>query len=251
MASNRIQIEVTMQGIYSYERPAYGYGTETAYIYNMVDENGKVYVWKTTTYMGIEVEDPNGHFTSKRGKTYEFYKINKNDKIVITASVKGESEYKGQPQTELTRVKVKERTFEAETWEQAQARKAAKAQEQLDSVKGGDFIWTMSYRQYKEHYSDCETVTGSYNSHEEESMRSHRRIPATIDVIIREGRLKNSGVRGKHYSGYRLRNKNGEQVVYRAIKEENAIRRAEKEFGGEWECIKVYDYGYNRDEFWY
>ncbi len=239
MTTNRIQVEVTMNSIYSFEAVKYcGWGTETRYIYNMQAEDGTVYVWKTTAFMGLEVEDENGHFTDRRGKTYEFYKINKGDKIVISASVKGESEYKGQPQTELTRVKVKERTFRAETWEEIQAKREAekqqKAKEQRNSLQGEDFIWRMPYKQYKEHYSDCETVAGSF--------RTHEKRPCTIEVIVRQGRLKNSGVRGEHYSGYRLQNSEGEQVVYRAVKEENAIRRAEKEFGGEWECIKIYDY---------
>lgn len=246
MATNKIQVKVTMQGIYSYEAPAYGYGTETRYIYNMVAEDGTAYVWKTTVFMGIEIPDENGDFTDRRGRKYSFSKVNKGDRLVIAGSVKGVGEYRGQPQTELARVKVKERTFEAETWEMIQARrkaeKEAKAEEQRESLAGKDFIWKMPYRQYKEHYSDCETVVGSYDDHIREREMTRRHIPATIDVIIREGRLKNSGVRGEHYSGYEVQNENGMKVVYRAVKEENAIRRAEKEFGGEWECVKIYNY---------
>lgn len=244
--AERIEKTVEMKGIYSYMRPAYTYGVETAYIYNMMDEDGTVYVWKTTTFMGVEIETKDGHIIKANGKAYDFSAINKGDVIRIKASVKGQSEYKGQPQTELTRVKVLERTFKAKTWaeiqEERKAEKERKAQEQIDSLKGEDFIWTMTYRQYKEHYSDCETVAGSYDDHEEANRHSYRRIPATISVIIREGRLKASGVRGEHYSGYKLRNTDGECIVYRAVKEENAIRRAKKEFGGEWECVKVYEY---------
>lgn len=240
----RIEITVTMKGIYSYEAPAYGYGYETRYIYNMLGEDGTVYVWKTTAYMGLYVDDKNGHFCNSKGVWQEFYGINKGDVIRITASVKGESEYKGEPQTELTRVKVVERLFAAETYEERQKRiaaeKAQKAQEQRDSLTGQDFIWRMPYKQYKEHYSDCETVAGSF-------ARNPKSV-CTIEVIVREGRLKASGVRGEHYSGYRLQNEEGEQVVYRAVKEENAIRRAEKDFGGKWECIKVYDY--NVENIW-
>ena len=64
----------------------------------------------------------------------------------------------------------------------------------------------------------------------------------TIAVIIRVGRLKASGVRGEHYSGYELENEVGSHIVYRAVKEENAIKRATKEFGGNWECVKIYNY---------
>lgn len=247
--AERIEAVVTMKSVYSYERAAYTYGTETAYIYNMEAEDGTVYVWKTTSFMGIELPAANpddAHFINSKGKAVDFFKINKNDVIRIKASVKRQGEYKGQPQTELTRVKVLERIFKAETWEEIQAKreaaKAAKAEEQRDSLNGEDFIWRMPYKQYKEHYSDCETVAGSYNDHMREREMTRRYIPATIDVIIREGRLKNSGVRGEHYSGYEVQNENGMKVVYRAVKEENAIRRAEKEFGGEWECVKIYNY---------
>lgn len=247
MAGTRIQAEVEVKGIYSYQRAAYGYGTETAYIYNMVAEDGTVYVWKTTAFMAIEVPytgKPGFHnFEDRKGNPIEYSQINKGDKVVITASVKEQSEYKGQPQTVVTRVKVKERTFAAETWEERKARKEAekkaKAQEQKDSLAGKDFIWRMPYKQYKEHYSDCETVANSYDS----GVRNGRKLHvATIEVIVREGRLKASGVRGKHFSGFELRNEAGERTVYTAVSEENAIRRAEKDFGGAWECTHIYNY---------
>jgi len=237
----RIEATVTMKGIYSYEAATYtGWSTETRYIYNMVAEDGTVYVWKTTSFMGLEVEadEERGHIRKANGKWYNFSRINKNDIITIKATVKGESEYKGQKQTELTRVKVVSRQFAAETYEEMIARKEAEKQARIDaqiaSIKGDDFIWRMPYKQYKEHYADCETVEGSFDR------KPYR--PATIEVIVREGRLKASGVRGEHYSGYKLENADGEMVVYRAVKEENAIRRAEKEFGGSWKCIKVYEY---------
>lgn len=238
----RIEATVTMKGIYKYEAPAYtGYGYDTHYIYNMVAEDGTVYVWKTTTFMSLKYEAENGCKTDAKGRSWAYSLINRGDVVTIKATVKGEGEYKGQKQTELTRVKVVSRQFKAETYEEMIARKEAEKQAraaaQRASLKDGDRLWRMEYRQYKEHYADCETVEGSYEKRD--------RRPATIEVIIREGRLKASGVRGEHYSGYRLQNADGEQVVYRAVKEENAIRRATKEFGGVWECIKIYQYERN------
>lgn len=233
----RIKVEVELKGIYSYDVPSYGYGFETRYIYNMVSEDGTVYVWKTKSYMELKFrDDENGCEIDSKGRGWSYAMINSGDKVVITASVKGVSEYKGQEQTELQRVKVVERTFKAETWEEKQRRikkeKEAKAEEQRASLKGEDFIWAMPYRQFKEHYSDCETVSGSYEV---------RNGQAIIEVIVREGRLKNSGVRGKHYRGYRLVNENNEHIVCRAVSEENALRRAEKEFPNEtWTCDKIY-----------
>ena len=240
----RINITVTMKGIYSYEAPAYGYGTETRYIYNMVDENGKVYVWKTTCFMIIDIKCNKNDLCYKHTKDgknwYRPEKINKGDVIEISATVKGESEYKGQPQTEVNRVKVVNRIFKAKTWEEIvaerEAEKKAHELEQRNSLQGEDFIWKMPYRQYKEHYADCETVENSF-------VRDHG--VALIEVIVREGRLKASGVRGEHYSGYSLVNENGERIVYRAVKEENALKRAKQDFpNNEWVCDKIYTYGH-------
>ena len=49
-------------------------------------------------------------------------------------------------------------------------------------------IIRMKYKAYKEHYSDCETVYDSYDKGNK-----------SIEVIIPEGRMKNSGVRGKKF----------------------------------------------------
>ena len=241
--AQRIKAVVTMKNIYSYEAPAYGYGYETKYIYTMVAEDGTVYVWKTTTFMGYEVEDPNGWIIrEKKGQevVYRFDNINKNDVIEITASVKGQGEYKGQPQTELTRVKVVSRIVKAKTKEEIIDEKK---QEQKETLKPGDFIWRMPYKQYKDHYSDCETIAGSYDSGE----RAYRRVAPSIEVIIREGRLKNSGVRGEHFIGYEiLFNEDGKQVrtVYRAVSEENAIKRFNKDFPNATDVKmgQIYDY---------
>lgn len=243
--ANRIEATVTMTNIYEYEAPAFGYGYETRYIYTMTAEDGTVYVWKTTAFMTLKVEDPDGWEIDRKGRRWNYLKINSGDIIKIAASIKGESEYKGQPQTELTRVKVIERTFKAETPEERAARiekeRKAKAQEQRDSLIGQDFIWTMPYKQFKEHYADCETVEGSFER--------HRNRPCTIAVIIREGRLKASGVRGEHYSGYSfLVTDNGEKVrvVYRAVNEENAEKRCKKDFPAATEISLDNIYHYNQ-----
>jgi hypothetical protein len=241
MAGTKIEAIVTMKNVYSYEAPAYGYGYETRRIYTMQAEDGTVYVWKTAACMCEQIPQTDER-EIELGNKWSYSPVNKGDVIRIKASVKGYGEYNGQPQTELTRVKVLERTFKAKTLEDIQREKQEaqerKAREQMDSLQGEDFVWQMPYKQYKDHYGDCETVAGSFIPADPE----RRRYAALITVIVREGRLKASGVRGEHYSGYRLENADGKQVVYRAVKEENAIRRAEKEFGGTWKCVKVYYY---------
>ena len=240
----RVTLTVEVKNIYSYEAPAYGYGYETRYIYTMQDDNDTVYVWKTSAYMCVNVYEgvnpETANFFDRKGNAYEPQAIRKGDRVIITATVKGQGEYKGQPQTELTRVTVKERTYNAEV--DRKQRKENNKAEQLDSLHGEDFIWEMPYRQYKTHYSDCETVIDSYDDHE-------GRFPATIKVIIREGRLKNSGVRGQHFSGYELFfiDTDGKKVrvCYRAVSEDNAIKHLYKDFPKAQEVTpgEIYMYG--------
>lgn len=47
----------------------------------------------------------------------------------------------------------------------------------------------MKYSRYKKSYSDCETIHGTYDKETK-----------TIGVVIPDGRMKNSGVRGQSYS---------------------------------------------------
>lgn len=180
----RVDMKVKLVGEYQYDRKKYAsYGYETVSIYKMTDESDKVYVWKTTSWLAYNDEP-----------------INRGSVIVIAATVKGESEYNGEMQTELTRVKVKEVIEMGKSWEQIQAEREqareAKKAEQLASLKGEDFIWRMPYKQYKERYADCETVIDSFSR--------PRFGTASIEVIIREGRLKASGVRGRHFHSFRL-----------------------------------------------
>ena len=86
----------------------------------------------------------------------------------------------------------------------------------------------MLYSRYKKHYSDCETVSGSYC-----------KITKTIDVIVPLGRMKKSGVRGESFQEYIV--ECAELVKYgdddetpthffaaRAISGKNAIKQAKR-----------------------
>lgn len=247
----RINLEVTMANIYEYQFPDPFGRLESRFIYTMNGTDGKQYVWKTAKGMAVRVESTKGdgmEYDSREGKWYNYPLIRQGDIIKITASVKGESEYKGHPQTELMRVKVVERVYSC-----YEDKVVKRKEDQLLSLKGEDFIWReMPYKQYKEHYNDCETVVDSFNDHEGQR-------PATIDVIIREGRLKASGVRGGHYSGYEFFfTDNGEKcrVCYRAISEETALRRLLKEFPEAQDITpgQIFDYRagseFARDHFW-
>lgn len=221
----RVDMRVKLVGEYQYDRQKYaGYGYETVNIYKMADDNGNIYVWKTTSWLVFNDEP-----------------INRGSVIVIAATVKGESEYNGEKQTEINRVKVKEVIEMGKSWEQIQAEREqareAKRAEQLASLKGEDFVWTMPYKQYKERYADCETVIDSF-------VRP-RFGGCYIDVIIREGRLKASGVRGKHFHSYRLvwEEEDGRHTgAFVAVDYEHAEAQFHKMVGKYAECELVEQY---------
>lgn len=84
--------------------------------------------------------------------------------------------------------------------------------------------YRMKYSQYKKHYADCKTVPGTYDT-----------IEKSIIVLIPEGRMKKSGVRGQRYNYYRfsgIDKKTGEKVetTVKAITGENAIKQLIRRF---------------------
>ena len=109
--AQRIEAVVTMKNIYRYTVPAYGYGTEERFIYTMEGEDGTVYVWKTGVFWVeyVPADERTAYLIDEKGRAWDTSRINKDDVLKIKASVKGQSEYKGQPQTELQRVKLVER----------------------------------------------------------------------------------------------------------------------------------------------
>lgn len=77
----------------------------------------------------------------------------------------------------------------------------------------------MLYRRYKQHFSDCETVPGSYD-----------KATKTIEVELPEGRMKPSGVRGQRFKYLEFRgieNSTGRVVrcTIKATCTANAIKR--------------------------
>ena len=211
---DRVELVVTLKSEYRYASN-YGYKPQTMSLYNMQDEDGNVYVWRTAGVLGRDTEDG-----------YEV--VNRDDKIRIKATIKKFSEYKGTQQTEVTRVVVLDVLDKALTKAQ---KDALRREEQLASLESGDHVWTMPYRQYKEHYSDCETLAGSYTTYD--NPYGHVLRTPTIDVIIKAGRLKNSGTRGRRFGWYDVRfvmDGKDTCTCYKAICGENAVKRAMKEY---------------------
>ena len=220
--AEKIKAAVTLVGEYTFANRFNRFNA--MHIYKMEDADGKVYVWKTSGYLQYAPADES-----------QYRCIIKNDMIEIIASVKGESEYKGEKQILLNRVKVTKVIKEHIT---KKFREQQLKKEQMESLGEGDRLWEIPYRQFKEHYADCETLAGSYRE-----IERGRDAGAYITIILRAGRLKASGVRGEHFSGYLCENEVGEKVTYRAVSEENAVKRASKEFPGHtWEVIKIYRY---------
>ena len=102
--------------------------------------------------------------------------------------------------------------------------------QQLESMKEGDKVYRMPYRQYKQHYADCEKVIGSYEP------ASYYQYGATIEVIIPEGRIKPSGVRGQSFDYFRFVC-DDECITLRAIDEEHARKRLPK--GKNWQMKEM------------
>ena len=199
----KVSVEVVLVNDYSYVDRAYSYYGTTHYIYTMKDAEGNLYVWKTTSSLTNWQPD---------GDACKCVCIHKGDTMIISGTVKEHSEYKGEKQTVLTRCKFSLVAHK-------QNKQESKAQAQKASLAEGDFIWEMPYRQYKQHYSDCETIAGSYDEE-----------LGTVDVIIRAGRLKNSGTRGKHFMVFKFTFKDGKYACFRAVSEENAEKQMLKMF---------------------
>ena len=253
----RITIEAKLAKKIHYTK-SFGWQTTEMTIYKFVDAAGKIYVWNTSAVLGMEVEIPWESKTcylidEDKHKKYDWIGVQEGDTVKITAAVKGESEYKGEKQTELQRVKVAEIIERAADLKaQKKAEREAQKQAQLDSISGGDFIWEMPYKQYKEHYADCETVIDSYEDHIDRY--GFVTAPPTIKVIIREGRLKASGTRGRHYAGHRIQYElDGKTYVepFRAVSEATAIRQAKKEHptAKNFSCVEIIHYTHKSD--WY
>lgn len=201
--------EMTLKLVKQYEYTStFGYGyNNVCYINVFEDVDGNTFVWKTSAIMGVDSVDDHGRcFT-------DF--VRKNDTVVVKATVKDHKEYRGTEQTVLSRVSAVRFVDRAPTKEEILAEKK---KDQLASISGKDILWRMPYRQYKEHYADCETLAGSYDGNN-----------ATVEVIIREGRLVPSGVRGKHFHTF-VFVVDGNGYSFYAISKENAENRCRKEF---------------------
>lgn len=225
----RLTIKVTYKKSFVYKDYKFSYYGTTHYIHNFVDAEGNTIVWKSTT--PVEYVESGEHEFATEGSVLE-----------LTGTVKDHGVYKDVEQTVVSRCRFKLMERAKTAYEIMQE----KAEAQKATIGDGDYVWEMPYRQYKEHYSDCETIIGSFDRHEDS--RGYANGDPTIKVIIRAGRLKKSGVRGEHYKGFQFTSDTGVKVTYRAISEETARRRMKKEYpeSASWELTKIFDYKAHR-----
>lgn len=228
---SKVTSEVKMVNIFEYLDYKFSYYGAPRYIYTMQDDEGNVLVYKSGAYLTFKTGEKD-----QWGCPVEIG-IRRGDKISISGTIKDHSEYKGTKQTVLQRVRVKALIERQPTKQELEDKKR---EEQIASLANGDFRWRMPYKQYKEHYSDCEILAGSFDDGCDSKGR--KIAETTVEVIIREGRLKNSGVRGEHFYGFEFRTDAGGLVCYRAVSEENARKQMLKDYPGSenWECTHIY-----------
>ena len=78
---------------------------------------------------------------------------------MLKGSIKGEKEYNGNPQIQLTRCEVLSVLDEGPTPEELHERKKI---EQKNSITVQDSVIRVSYKEYKEKYNNCETIIDSF-----------------------------------------------------------------------------------------
>ena len=92
---DKYNAEVTYAGSAHFEvRSFSGYGTDTMYVHNFVDDNGNRLVWKTTKSLGTWLD--NG----------EWFRYEEGARVLVKGTIKEHKEYKEEKQTVLTRAKV-------------------------------------------------------------------------------------------------------------------------------------------------
>lgn len=214
---DKITFEATVKSIREFDSN-YGYN-RSFNIYVLEDAEGNTIVWKTSSMMMVDegINRPN-------------YYIKRGDKLSINATVKDHKEYKGTNQTVILRPKYKVLSKSLTREEHLDM----KAKELLATLQDGDYTWEIPFKQYKQHYSDCETVPGSFKE------GTQYQPKALITIIVRKGRMKKSGVRGETFGYYTFRNELGKEITYKAVSEENATKRVNKENPGHtWKCTVI------------
>ena len=226
----RSELIVKLLGVYHYEKtPFCGYGVEYHNIYKMSDDNN-IYVWDTTTDMTVDVpytgREGHHYHTDRKGNPIERVVVNSGACLKIRCTIIGDNDYKGEKQVKVNRVKVVELICNGKSEDEIEEERRKKDEDilnsQMASLNEGDQVLSMTYANYKKHYSDCEKVRGSFTV---------INGVARISVIVRKGRMVNSGVRGKSFRSYTICFKLESvphKANFRAVSYENAVKQCRK-----------------------
>lgn len=120
-------------------------------IYKFIDDEDNIYVWKTSKSLGMEFYNEEGT------EIFEF--VNVGDKLFLAGTVKENKEFRGENQIVLTRCSVKGIICHNYISEE----EIVQIRRDLQLAKFDDYeIKTMKYKEYKENYSQYETLIGSF-----------------------------------------------------------------------------------------
>ena len=156
--SVKIRAELEVVKIYEYVTEPYHYydsGVRRLYIFK--DEEGQEYVYRTSRNFLVA-----GHFEDNMKGAEDWvvdWAVNVGGRIILKGSIKGEKEYNGKPQIQLTRCEVLSVLDEGPTPEELHERKKI---EQKNSITVQDSVIRVSYKEYKEKYNNCETIIDSF-----------------------------------------------------------------------------------------
>ncbi len=159
--NDTINVTVTVKNIFGYSTK---YGYVNVYICEDIDNN--IFVWKTSKHLGVYDED---NF---------WYNIKRRDQINLVGKLKEHKVYRDQEQNILTRCKYSLITKGLSQEEIDEMEK----QKQIESIVPGlDEMIEVTYKEYKEKYSDCETIKNSFH-------RDFGR--AYISIIVRNANIR-------------------------------------------------------------
>ena len=103
---DKIQVEVTLERTFSYERPCFNapWTTECVTGYVFKTDDGNTLVWKTTGALFKKEYREDGHLCDNKGQ-YEPIVPEEGNRITISGTIKDHEEYNNVNQTILNRVK--------------------------------------------------------------------------------------------------------------------------------------------------
>lgn len=156
---------ILVDTIVYYVEPVSYYDDGSRKLYKFVDEDNNIYVWKTTKAMGVDYVDANGN------EGFEF--ANEGDMLLISGTVKDVSEFRGEEQIVLTRCKIMS-IIQHNFIKNEDDLRTLRQKLQLARFKDYQ-IKTVKYRDYKESYTQYETLIDSFIRNDN---------GAFIDVII-------------------------------------------------------------------